>query len=88
MTCQGIPLVTKGMIFCPQSSVISEETRYILPFNLQLNRAKIKLNLKSLETKKLNIKNEMKKLNLIHLPNLKISSKLSVFKLSLKKCED
>jgi len=86
--CQGIPLVTRGMIYCPQVSPEDCVRRYVLPFNLKLNTDDIKLNLKSLENINLSSTLAQTKLNLIKLPSLKVNKTLSSIKLNLKKCEE
>lgn len=86
--CQGIPLATKGMIYCPLT-ISSGVTRCVLPFNLQLNSDVIKLNLKASEPIKLNAFFDQKKLSLIPLSNLKLSQKITNnLKINLKKCEE
>lgn len=89
MTCQGIPLATRGMIFIPKVTVTDGVGRYVLPFNLQLTSDVIKLNLKYLETIKLNTFIDQKKLSLLKLENLKLNQKITTdLKLNLKKCEE
>jgi len=87
MSGHAIALATRGIIYkgTGGGDII---VRYVLPFNLQLNTDIIKINLKHLDTIKLNAILSTKKLNLIKLPNLKLNQKLPTLKLNLKKCED
>ncbi len=88
MGCQGIPLATRGIIFCPQGTV-TRITRCVLPFNLRLTTNIFNLNLKKQTTINLNSIINQKKLNLIKLSKFNLNTKISdKFKLNLKKCED
>ncbi len=78
----ALSLATDGIICIPGNP------RYIMPFNLQLKSDAIKLNLKYLETIKLNIFLDQKKSSL-KLDNLKLSQKFTNnLKINLKKCEE
>jgi len=87
MTCQGIPLATKGIISCP-SSTPSGCTRYVLPFNLRLETDALKLNLKYSDKINLNALLDKKKLSLIKIPEFQLNNKIPSLKLNLKKCEE
>lgn len=88
MAGQSVALATKGIIFCPQG-IISTVTRCVIPFNLRLTTALFKLNLKKIDTIKLNLLIQRNKLNLVKLSTFKLNSKLSdQFKLNLRVCED
>jgi hypothetical protein len=88
MGCQGIPLVTRGMIFCPDE-VVSGCVRYVLPFNLKLLHDKIELSVFIKERITLASKFQTNKIFLTTLSNFKLTNKiLSPLKLELKKCED
>lgn len=88
MAGQSIALATKGIIFCPQGAVL-RVTRCVIPFNLRLTTDLFKLNLKKIDTIKLNLLIERNKLNLVKLSTFKLNSKLSnKFKLNLRVCED
>lgn len=78
----ALSLATDGII------CLIGTARYVMPFNLQLNPGAIKLNLKYLETIKLNAFLDQKKLSL-KLDNLKLSQKFTNnLKINLKKCEE
>lgn len=78
----ALSLATDGIII-PTGS-----TRYAMPFNLQLKSDAIKLNLKYLETIKLNTFLDQKKLSM-EIDNLKLSQKFTNnLKINLKKCEE
>ena len=78
----ALSLATDGIICSPGTM------SYVMPFNLQLNSDVIKLNLKHLETIKLNAILDQKKLSL-KLVNLKLSQKFTNdLKINLKKCEE
>jgi hypothetical protein len=49
-------LATKGIICKPGETFVTQFIKYILPLNLKLTSDTIKLNLKSPETIKLNLK--------------------------------
>lgn len=86
MAGQSIVLATKGIIFCPQGNRI---VRCVIPFNLRLTTDLFKLNLKKIDTIKLNLLIQRDKLNLVKLTTFKLNSKLSnQFKLNLRICED
>lgn len=88
MSCQGVPLVTKGMIYCPQA-VVAGETRYVLPFRVKLLHDLITLRLFYKDTIKLSTKIDKNKLNLVNLSNFKLNKKIvNSLNLRLKKCED
>jgi len=85
--CQGIPLATKGIIYCPEI-VSSGCTRYVMPINLNLTKDVIKLNLTLLDTIKFYAKLDVNKLKLA-IPTLKLNQKITNnLKLNLKKCEE
>ncbi len=88
MAGSGISLATKGIIFCSQG-IISQVIRCVIPFNLRLTTDLFKLNLKKVESIKLNLLMQRNKLNLVKLTTFKLNSKLSnQFKLNLRVCED
>ncbi len=88
MAGQSIALATKGIIFCPQG-ITTTVTRCIIPLNLRLKTDLFKLNLKKIDTIKLNLLIQRDKLNLVKLSTFKLNSKLSnQFKLNLRVCED
>ena len=88
MGCQGIPLATKGIIFCPQL-VSSGCTRYVLPFNLSLNTDPIKVSLIKQDPITLNTTITKKQLVLKVLPKSKFNmTRVKKIKLNIKKCEN
>jgi len=88
MGCQGIPLVTRGMIFIPNTEIVEGITRYILPLNLQLKTNPVKINLKVVDLVKLSSSINIQKLQLKKLTNLKLNTQIPSLKLSLKECGD
>jgi len=89
MGCQGIPLATRGYIFCPSTTVVECDTKCYIPLNLQIKTDVFKLNLQELDPIKLNTMIDFNKINLLKLSDLKLNTKLSTdFKLNLKKCEE
>lgn len=86
MTCHGMTHLTRGLAYCPQGEIVGD-TRYVLPLNLALKTDSIKIDLKTLESIKLNAVLNTNKLNLVQLPSLKIFNKLGALKINLKKCE-
>jgi hypothetical protein len=84
MSGQSIALATKGIICMGGDRII----RRVLPLHMNLLNTTIKLNLKYLETIKLNTFLDQKKLSL-KLDDLKLSQKFTNnLKLNLKKCEE
>jgi len=88
MGCQGIPLVTKGMIFCPK--IITNEIikDCAIPFTVKFNKDDIKLTLNRQSNFQLPVQINIKKLSLTKSTKNITQNLIKRFTLNLKKCEE
>lgn len=87
MACQGIPLATKGIIYCPKATIVSGDTRCVLPFKIKLNRDLFNLNLKKKDPITINSLFKDQKINILF-SELKVNNRFPNLKINLKKCKD